>query len=285
MNAMTDSGIRSQPIESDVSAVSWGAIIAGGTASAALTIVLLAFGAGVGFSVVSPWPDAGVSAASFTIGAGLYLLVVAMLAASIGGYVAGRLRTKWTGVPTDEVYFRDTAHGLLAWAFATLLGMSVLAAIATQLAAGLSASPMRAAGIAATQVDAALDRLLRPASSNAPRADARTADDVRDMRGELGRLISPGLVAGAEFPAAERGYIAQIVEMRTGLPLADAERRTTEIITSIKATADDARRAARNFALWLCASLLLGAFSASLAATEGGGLRDGTWIGARRRAA
>ncbi len=85
MNAITDTGIRSQPIESDVSAVSWGAIIAGGTASAALTIVLLAFGAGVGFSVVSPWPDAGVSAASFTIGAGLYLIVVAMLAATEGG--------------------------------------------------------------------------------------------------------------------------------------------------------------------------------------------------------
>ena len=89
-------------------AVSWAAIAAGAVAAAALTLVLLAFGVGMGFSVVSPWGNSGVSATTFEIGTGLYLIVVAMLASTIGGYIAGRLRTKWVGVHTHEVFFRDT---------------------------------------------------------------------------------------------------------------------------------------------------------------------------------
>src|SRR5665647_791393 len=102
-------------------AISWAAIAAGAVAAAALTLVLLAFGVGMGFSVVSPWGNSGVSATTFEIGTGLYLIVVAMLASTIGGYIAGRLRTRWVGVHTHEVFFRDTAHGFLAWAFATVL--------------------------------------------------------------------------------------------------------------------------------------------------------------------
>jgi hypothetical protein len=107
--------------EPSVSGVSWPAVAAGAVVSCALTLVLLAFGIGLGLSVVSPWSDAGVSATTFKIGTGLYLIVVAMLASSIGGYIAGRLRTRWVGVHSDEVYFRDTAHGFIAWAFASVL--------------------------------------------------------------------------------------------------------------------------------------------------------------------
>jgi hypothetical protein len=104
--------------EVQVSAVSWAAIVAGGVASAALTLLLLAFGAGMSLSAISPWSNSGVSPTTFNLGAGIYLVVVAVMASSIGGYLAGRLRTKWIGVHTHEVYFRDTAHGFLAWAFA-----------------------------------------------------------------------------------------------------------------------------------------------------------------------
>jgi hypothetical protein len=106
--------------EAQVPAVSWAAIVAGGVASAALTLVLLAFGAGIGLSAVSPWANSGISSTTFNFGAGVYLCITAV-ASSIGGYLAGRLRTKWVGVHTHEVYFRDTAHGFLAWAFATVL--------------------------------------------------------------------------------------------------------------------------------------------------------------------
>jgi hypothetical protein len=78
--------------------VSWPAIAAGAIAAAAMTLVLLAFGAGMGFSAVSPWGNSGISASTFQISTALYLMVVALLASALGGYVGGRLRTRWVGV-------------------------------------------------------------------------------------------------------------------------------------------------------------------------------------------
>ena len=100
--------------------VSWAAIAAGAVAAAALSLLLVAFGAGLGLSAVSPWSDSGVSASTFSIGTGIYLCIVAVMSSAIGGYLAGRMRTKISGLHTNEVFFRDTAHGFLAWAFATL---------------------------------------------------------------------------------------------------------------------------------------------------------------------
>jgi hypothetical protein len=93
--------------EPSVSGVSWAAVSAGAVASLALTLVLLSLGTGLGLAVVSPWGNSGVSTTTFKIGTGLYFIVMAMFSSAIGGYLAGRLRTKWVGVHTDEVYFRD----------------------------------------------------------------------------------------------------------------------------------------------------------------------------------
>src|SRR6478735_2353094 len=120
-------------VEPSVPGVSWAAVLAGAVASLALTLVLLSFGAGMGFSVVSPWGNSGVSATTFKIGTGLYFIVMAMMSSAIGGYLAGRLRTKWTGIHTTEVQFRDTAHGFLAWAVASVFGAILLASPATSL--------------------------------------------------------------------------------------------------------------------------------------------------------
>src|SRR5437660_8965103 len=138
-NLRTDnlrSETRAGALEENRSAVSWAAIAAGGVAAAALTLVLLAFGAGMGFSSISPWSNSGISSETFKVAAGIYLIVVAMLSSTIGGYVAGRLRTKWTGLHTDEVAFRDTAHGFLAWAFATVISAAALGGAATYLVGG-----------------------------------------------------------------------------------------------------------------------------------------------------
>src|SRR5712672_880603 len=121
---------------SSLAGVSWPAIVAGAVVACALTLVLLAFGTGLGLSVVSPWSGSGVSATTFKIGTGLYLIVIAMLSSSIGGYLAGRLRTGWVGVHSDEVYFRDTAHGFIAWALASVLGAILLASPAGSLISG-----------------------------------------------------------------------------------------------------------------------------------------------------
>jgi hypothetical protein len=266
----------STPVE-ESSAVSWAAIAAGAIAAAALTLVLLAFGAGMGFSVVSPWGNSGVSASTFEIGTGLYLIVVAMLASTIGGYVAGRLRTKWAGVHTHEVFFRDTAHGFLAWGLATVLGAAVLTSAAGSFAGGASSGSglASAAGASATQaagiggpVDYYVDVLLR---SN-PAASPNTTD-LAAARREIARILTTGLREG-DIPAPDRAYLAQVVAARTGLGQADAEKRVSDVIDQAKTALDNARKAAAKLSLWLTASLLIGAFCASLAATEGGYVRE-----------
>src|SRR4051794_10763826 len=103
------------------SGVSWGAIAAGAIAACALTMLLLAFGTGLGLSVVSPWSGSGVSATTFKIGTGLYLIVIAMLASSIGGDIARRFWGPWGGGFSAEGFFFDTPPRLFSPGVASLL--------------------------------------------------------------------------------------------------------------------------------------------------------------------
>jgi len=261
--------------EGALSTVSWGAVVAGGVAAAAVSLVLLAFGIGVGFSVVSPWSDQGVSTTTFSVGAGIFLVVVSMLANTVGGYLTGRLRVRWAGVHQDEVYFRDTAHGFLAWAFALLLGASVLGAATTHILAGASAGSIPAAATAAANdggpADIYVDKLLR--SDRVPAAGTASASP----NAELTRLIAPITRKGGDISAADRSYAARVVAARTGLSQADAEKRVNDTIAEAKKAADDARKAAAKMSLWLAAAMLAGALASILAATEGGLLRDSNW--------
>jgi hypothetical protein len=260
--------------EPSVSGVSWAAVLAGAVASLALTLVLLSLGAGLGFSVVSPWANSGVSATTFEIGTGLYFIVMAMISSAVGGYLAGRLRNRWMGVQSSEVLFRDTAHGFLAWALASVLGAILLASPATSLIGGATSGAVQTASSpqAAGPMDGYVDMLLRP---NNPTTE-NTAN-IAETRRELARLLTADFRNGGEPSAADRSYLARIVAARAGLGQADADKRVNDVITQIKADLDKARNAAMHLAIWLTLSLFIGAFSATLAATEGGGLRDRTW--------
>ena len=136
-----------------MSAASWASIAAGAVATAALTLALLALGAGLGLSSISPWADSGVSAATFKTATGIYLVLVAVMSSAIGGYLAARLRTKWVGFEPDEVFFRDTAHGFIAWAFATVISAAALGAATTHILGGAAAGIGAAAGQAAASVN------------------------------------------------------------------------------------------------------------------------------------
>lgn len=282
-------GIPSSSVQDpSSSAVSGGAIIAGAIANAALTLLLLAFGSAVGFSSVSPWSNSGVSAGTFKIATGIYLVVVAMLAATIGGYIAGRLRTKWTGLHSEEVLFRDTAHGFLSWALAGVVGAALLGSAATYVVGGVSAGAAQGAATGATQAaaqstaspsDYFVDMLLRPVSPGAAAPTGAAAGDPAAARREAGIIITRALTQGEDMSAADRTYLAQLVAARTGMTPADADKRISDVITQAKAAADRARKAAASLSMWLTISMLIGAFAASLAAIEGGQLRDGTWKG------
>lgn len=265
-------------VEPAVSGVSWAAVAAGAVAACAVTLLLIAFGTGLGLSVVSPWSGSGISATSFKIGTGLYFVVMAMMSSAIGGYLAGRLRNKWIGVHADEVYFRDTAHGFLAWAFASVVGAAVLATPATSMLGGVATGASQGAANSAAQasgpMDGYVDTLLR---SNNPGQNPTAQNFASDSRAELVRLFSTSFKSGSEMSQADRSYVSKVVAARTGLSEQDADKRVAEVTAQVKSDLDKARKATAQLAFWLAASLLIGAFSAALAATEGGGLRDGTW--------
>jgi hypothetical protein len=258
------------PEESNVSAVSWPAIAAGAVASAAFSLFLLHLVAGLGLVSVSPWPNSGASSTTLHVAGGIALVLIAVMASALGGYLAARLRTKWVGIHTDEVYFRDSAHGLLAWAFATIISATVLASAAGSIAAsvgqGAAANPALVPDRNAYFVDT-LFRSDRPVSAaDQPASQAAS--------GEASRILGRGLAPGADFTPADRTRVAQLVAARTGLSQAEAEQRVTQTIAQARAAADEARKAAAKLAFWFAAALLAGAFAAGLAAVEGGRLRD-----------
>ena len=287
-----DSDLRAASTIVDAqSAVSWGAIAAGAVGAAALALLLIAFGAGLGLSAVSPWSDSGVSASTFKTATGIYLVIVAVMSSAVGGYLAARLRTKWVGVHTNEVFFRDTAHGFIAWAFATLLSASALSSATAYLANGATAGVGGAASQAVRSVNPAdiyVDKLFRtagqpapaPASSPAtgnPNPAAPSAANSNQSRAEILRLWSANFHDHQDLSAADKTYVAQVVAARTGMSQADADKRVNDVITEAKTAADNARKGAAKLSFWLTAAMLFGAFVASLAAVEGGSLRDGTW--------
>jgi hypothetical protein len=261
-------------VESSVSGVSWGAILAGAAASCALTLLLISFGVGLGFSVVSPWGRSGVSSTTFEIGTGLYFIVMAMISSAVGGYLAGRLRNKWVGIQVEEVGFRDTAHGFLAWAVGSVVGAMLLASPASSLlgAATSGATQVAVSSSQSSPVDGYVDDLLR-SDNPSPQTQANPSD----TRTELVRLFTASFRKDGNLNSSDKQYVAKVVAARTGLSQPDAERRVTDVVNQAKAELDRTRKAAAHIAIWLTLSLFIGAFSAAAAAWEGGGTRDGTW--------
>jgi hypothetical protein len=273
------------------SAVSWGAIVAGAVAAAALSLILLMLGVGLGLSSVSPWANYGASAATFGVSTILWVTLTQLLACAMGGYLAGRLRTRWLAAQPDEVYFRDTAHGFLAWAVASLATAALLtSAIGSIVGAGVQAGASGAGGITINTAGAEMakadetgpmgyyvDSLFRTTLKSEAATPAAPSSEVA-------RIFTNSLFAGP-LPAEDVRYLGQLVAQRTGLSGPEAEKRVTDTYarvqaklaaaqTAAKDAADKARKASSYAALWLFISLLIGAFVASLAATYGGRQRD-----------
>jgi hypothetical protein len=275
------------------SGVSWAAVAAGAVAAAALALVLVAFGAGLGLSAVSPWSNSGVSSSTFKTGTGIYLVIISVMSSAVGGYLAARLRTKWVGVHRHEVFFRDTAHGFLAWAFATLLSASALASatayLATAAAAGLgSAASQEARSINPAEIY--VDKLFRTDTASSAAGSSPTSGpgvtvtptatdpgNTSRIRAEVLRLWTASFRDDYDLNPADRAYLAQTVAAQTGMSQADAEKRVNDVVVEAKTAADNARTNAAKLSFWLTAAMLFGAFAAGLAAVEGGSLRDGIW--------
>jgi hypothetical protein len=257
--------------EAHSSGVSWGAVIAGAFVAAALSLALLALGTGIGLSAVSPWATVGAAASTIGWAAIIWLIMTQLLASSMGGYLAGRLRTRWVNVHTHEVYFRDTAHGFLVWA----VGLVITAAFLTSAATSMMAGAVRTGATAAEASSRTqsldpngylVDTLLR---TNASSSD----QDQASARSEIGLIFANDLREGS-MPPADRSYLAQLVAARTGVSEPDAEKRVDDAYARGQQAADVARKAVAHSMYWTFLALLIGAFCASFAATIGGRERD-----------
>ncbi len=289
-----------------LSGVSWGAVIAGAAAAAALSLILLVLGAGLGFAAASPWTWSAGTGGAIGAGAIVWLVFTSIAASALGGYLAGRLRLRWTNVHADEVYFRDTAHGLLAWSIATLATAALLTSALTTLASGVAqagGAALKGAASAATAAGGALAEggaASGASTGGGPampyfvdmlfRSDAAPAADPNDAqaRAEAARIFIADIRDGSMGPADVR-YLGQVVTRKTGLAQADAERRVADSFTQAsnavanaenkaRQAADEARKAAAYASLWMFVALLAGAFCASLAALFGGRRRDDAYV-------
>ena len=253
--------------ESSSSAISWGAVIGGALAAAAMSLTLLALGAGIGLSAVSPWTYRGASETAVGAGAIIWLIVVQLLASALGGYLAGRLRTKWVSVHTHEVYFRDTVHGFLTWC----VGLVVTAAFLASAAAALAGAPTPVAATATTGGQPSpyvyfVDSLFRSDHPATEQVDS-------SIRTEAGLIFARGVQAG-NLSASDEAYLTQLVSARTGLNETEAQRRVTAVFDETRQAADQTRKALAHSLYWTFLALLIGAFCASYAATLGGRQRD-----------
>ena len=301
-----DLPVNPPALPSSASAVSWPAIFAGAAGAAALSLILTLLGTGLGFSAVSPWANEGASATTFGVSAAAWITLTQLLASALGGYLAGRLRTRWLQMHPDEVYFRDSAHGFMAWAVATLITVGLLTSALSSIVGGAVRTGASVAGAVGTTAMAGaagavgsrmpgltgggddggssylLDSLFRQAT-DAPASAQRQPLTEREA-GEVQRIIMNTVRTG-ELPQQERRYLGRMIAERTGLTAEQAEARVTATYTTLQTrlreaeiatreAADKARKASAKITLWMFVSLLIGAFTATAAGIYGGRQRD-----------
>lgn len=296
------------------SAVSWGAIFAGALAACALSLIMFILGSGLGFSVVSPWSAYGMSTENLGLSAILWITFTQLLASGVGGYIAGRLRVKWLHTHIDEIFFRDTVHGFLAWAIATFFMVTLVSSSLETLVKG----GIHATGTAINTTSHALSGtagiLLQTgttiASQTDPKKDIqywidtlfRKGRNVNDKKSEnhgfyelnsqsikraseVTRIFMNAIYHQKELSEKDLDYVTDLISAQTEIGREEAQKRVRdtystllsnlhEVETAAKKAIDKSRKAMVYASLWTTVSLLVGAFIASLTASWGGRHRE-----------
>ena len=272
--------------------IEWGAVVAGGAMAAAISFVLLTFGAAIGFSMTSPWEGSGVSAKTAGGLAVFWTVAQQIGALLIGGYVAGRMRSQWVDTSADNVEFRDGLHGGLVWAIGVIIGAAlVLSTVGSIARTGADVVGKAASAVAANADPLAyqIDTLLRPATGPAaptgpataapptgPQASPATANNT-DPRTEMTRIFARSVTTGT-LTDNDRTYLTGLIAQRAGISQQEADQRVrnayAEASRVSKETAEKARRTAMLAGFVTAASLLLSLAAAWWAAIRGGHHRD-----------
>jgi hypothetical protein len=274
--------------------VEWGSVLAGAVLAAAISFVLLTFGSAIGLSATSPWPNSGASMKVIASVAVFWAMAQQIGAFMAGGYVAGRMRSRWHEAG-HEVEFRDGLHGGLVWAVGVVIGAALFLSTAGSIAktgAEVAGGAAAVAGASTSDpMDAVLDAMLRPATvaqapspssaastgatppaagSPAPRGRAISGDDTR---AEMSRILA-GSVANGSLTTDNRAYLAKLVAQRAGISQQEADKRVSDAFNAAREAADKARRAAVLTGFVTAASLVLSLGAAWWAAMRGGHHRD-----------
>ena len=188
------------------------------------------------------------------------------------------------GIHTDESTFHDTAHGMLAWAVATILVAFVMSSAASTLAGGAAKTAAAAAGATAGATSSQGGEPLAGATAYLTdtlfRSDHPAVPTTPELRAEAGRILLTATTnSGVSDP--DKAYVSRLVAATTGVDQATASKRVDDAIAAmqkaeadLRTAANAARKAAAAFALTMAFSLLIGAFIASVAGALGGRQRD-----------
>ena len=261
-----ESRFYSEPvIEERSSGITWAAVIAGAFVAAAFYLLLIALGSAFGLAAISPWLNRGAPSLALETGAIVWLIGTEVFSSALGGYLTGRLRTKWTLIHADEVYFRDTANGFLAWAVALVVTVTILASAALSMAG--QAERSSPAAESALDPNAYFVDLLYRSDRSAPR------DSDASLRAETSRILTTAMRL-PDISATDRGYLVKMISSRAEISGQDADRRVTDVLNQMRQSADALRKATEHFLLWMFVALSLGAFAACYAAMLGGRERD-----------
>jgi hypothetical protein len=266
----TDPALAARP----ASAVSWPAIFAGAATASAVSLLLLALGSGLGLATAGPWANHGASPFVLTSAMLIWLIVMQWAASGLGGYITGRLRTRWHGVHTHEVFFRDTAHGLLAWAVASLFAAALLgSALAGSAGAVAGAAQGGTGATSASPFVYDSDFLFRSLRGDLPPSNAQARIDAQ-------HILAASLAHGGLSPD-DSVYLNALVVAQTGIGPAEAQRRIDavsdreqQVAAAAAQAADTARKTAASLAIFTSLSMLVGALIACVAAALGGLQRD-----------
>ncbi len=261
----------------------WSPVIAGAICTAALSFVLLSFGAALGLGVASPsttWRD---TSAILALISGIWLLLTSLAAFGLGGYLCGRLLAPWGAITNaeevavreeiggraglrDAIDFSDGVYGLLVWGVAILIGaLLALSARPSDLSAPDLTRPTSSTAEPLLALE--IDQLFR--SDNKP-----TDPSDPEIRAQAARILTTGL-GHSTMANDDRAYLVHLVQTRTGLSRPDAENRVAQALASSRDGVGRARHSAVILAFMIGAALMIGAVIAWLAAAAGGRHRDG----------
>jgi hypothetical protein len=279
--ARADEGVAEPVMPHGRSGASWGAILAGAFVAVGVSLILLSLGAGLEFASVSPWADRGISKTTFNVTTAIWLIVSQWISACSGGYITGRLRTRWTGTHVHEVFFRDTAHGLVTWALSTVVVAGIAATSITSAIGGGARAAAQGAGGGASGMLATVNS---PAAGYNVDKLFRSSDDASasaaDSHAEAGHILANAISNGS-LADADRTYLASLIAQKSGASPEAAKKRVDEFVTSMNdaknkamEAADAARKVAAEIAIYTALSMLIGAFIASVSAALGGRVRD-----------